>query len=233
MVRGRPRAAASARRRWAGPGGARGRASRPGVDGSRSARSTTTRAATAPASTACRCSARSTPLADHPEAAVVACVANSARACAPAWSWPGGCSCPRSGGRRLCIRPRASRRALSLGLATVLLAGCVLTTPLRLGRIRPGHAARRCSLTTTRSTTASRSRGRATLAGGCPGRAASAYIGQGAMIRENVAIGPRAVVGMGAVVLRDVPAGQTWVGSPAPELARRAEYSLATRRTGT
>jgi acetyltransferase-like isoleucine patch superfamily enzyme len=38
------------------------------------------------------------------------------------------------------------------------------------------------------------------------------------MIRENVRIGAGAVIGMGAVVLADVPDGQTWVGSPARKL---------------
>jgi len=41
------------------------------------------------------------------------------------------------------------------------------------------------------------------------------YIGSGALIREGVSIGPVSMIGMGAVVLRDVPAGQVWVGNPA------------------
>lgn len=47
-----------------------------------------------------------------------------------------------------------------------------------------------------------------------------AYIGAGAMIRQGrpgnpLRIGAGAVIGMGAVVLRDVPAGATIVGNPA------------------
>jgi sugar O-acyltransferase (sialic acid O-acetyltransferase NeuD family) len=42
-----------------------------------------------------------------------------------------------------------------------------------------------------------------------------AYIGSGALIREDRTIGPWALVGMGAVVTRDVPRGEVWVGSPA------------------
>lgn len=41
------------------------------------------------------------------------------------------------------------------------------------------------------------------------------FVGTGAAIRQGVHVGPRAVVGMGAVVLRDVPPGVTVVGSPA------------------
>src|SRR5258706_449321 len=42
-----------------------------------------------------------------------------------------------------------------------------------------------------------------------------AYVGAGALIRETVHIGDYALVGMGSIVLTDVPAGQTWVGAPA------------------
>jgi sugar O-acyltransferase (sialic acid O-acetyltransferase NeuD family) len=47
-----------------------------------------------------------------------------------------------------------------------------------------------------------------------------AYIGSNAVIRQGLSIGKRAVVGMGAVVTRDVPAGETWVGNPARKLQR-------------
>jgi serine acetyltransferase len=46
------------------------------------------------------------------------------------------------------------------------------------------------------------------------------YIGAGAVVRHRVTIGSRAVVGMGSIVLNDVPAGQTVAGIPARPLAR-------------
>ncbi|MGJ0506234.1 MAG: acetyltransferase [Methylocystis sp.] len=51
-----------------------------------------------------------------------------------------------------------------------------------------------------------------------------AYIGTGAVIKEGMKkrplrIGKGAIVGMGAVVTKDVPAGETWVGNPARPLA--------------
>lgn len=47
-----------------------------------------------------------------------------------------------------------------------------------------------------------------------------AYIGTGAMLRQGVKIGANAVVGMGAVVVADVPAGTTVVGNPARAIDR-------------
>jgi acetyltransferase-like isoleucine patch superfamily enzyme len=42
-----------------------------------------------------------------------------------------------------------------------------------------------------------------------------AYLGSGCLIRESLTIGPWALVGMGAVVTRDVPGGEVWAGMPA------------------
>lgn len=48
-----------------------------------------------------------------------------------------------------------------------------------------------------------------------------AYLGAGCAVREGVTVGAGALVGMGAVVTRDVPAGECWVGIPAGPLERR------------
>lgn len=42
-----------------------------------------------------------------------------------------------------------------------------------------------------------------------------AYLGSGCLILENRVIGPWALVGMGAIVTRDVPGGEVWAGTPA------------------
>jgi sugar O-acyltransferase (sialic acid O-acetyltransferase NeuD family) len=47
-----------------------------------------------------------------------------------------------------------------------------------------------------------------------------AYLGAGALVRERLAIGPWAMVGMGAVVTRDVPAERLWFGAPARDVSR-------------
>jgi sugar O-acyltransferase (sialic acid O-acetyltransferase NeuD family) len=45
-----------------------------------------------------------------------------------------------------------------------------------------------------------------------------AYIGSNAVLRQGITIGEFATVGMGAVVLSDIPANETWVGNPARRL---------------
>ena len=49
----------------------------------------------------------------------------------------------------------------------------------------------------------------------------AAYVGMNASVFPGATIGERAIIGMGAVVLGDVPPGETWVGVPArPVFAR-------------
>lgn len=43
-------------------------------------------------------------------------------------------------------------------------------------------------------------------------------VGQGAVFKPRVKVGNDAVIGAGAVVVKDVPAGETWVGNPAKKL---------------
>lgn len=40
-------------------------------------------------------------------------------------------------------------------------------------------------------------------------------VGMGAMIRPRIKIGTGAIIGMGAVVVKNVPPGETWAGNPA------------------
>jgi sugar O-acyltransferase (sialic acid O-acetyltransferase NeuD family) len=57
------------------------------------------------------------------------------------------------------------------------------------------------------------------LGGGCR-IAQGAYLGSGACLREGIAVGEWAMVGMGAVVTRDVPAERLWFGAPARDVSR-------------
>jgi acetyltransferase-like isoleucine patch superfamily enzyme len=47
-----------------------------------------------------------------------------------------------------------------------------------------------------------------------------AYLGSGALVREQRSIGSGALVGMGAVVTHDVPPGEVWAGVPARYLRK-------------
>jgi acetyltransferase-like isoleucine patch superfamily enzyme len=53
-----------------------------------------------------------------------------------------------------------------------------------------------------------------TLAGGLYVEA-DGYIGQGCQIRQQLRIGRKSLIGIGAVVVKDVPAGSVMVGNPA------------------
>lgn len=103
-----------------------------------------------------------------------------------------------------------------LGPGTVLLAGTVVTTPLRLG----AHVVAMPHVLVTHDDEVGDGvtfAGRAAL-GGAVRVGESAYLGQGCCVREGVAIGAGAVVGMGSVVFTDVPAGEVWAGNPARRL---------------
>ncbi|MDR7191194.1 MULTISPECIES: NeuD/PglB/VioB family sugar acetyltransferase [Microbacterium] len=50
----------------------------------------------------------------------------------------------------------------------------------------------------------------------------AAYVGMNASVRQGLTIGSESTVGMGAVVLQDVPTEATWAGVPAREIGARA-----------
>lgn len=104
----------------------------------------------------------------------------------------------------------------SIGAGTVLLAGSVLTTDVAVGC----HVVAMPNVVLTHDDVVGNF---ATLCagvtlGGAVHIGPRAYIGMNAGVRERCRVGAGAVVGMGSVVLTDVPAGETWAGVPAARL---------------
>ncbi|SCF25586.1 sugar O-acyltransferase, sialic acid O-acetyltransferase NeuD family [Micromonospora viridifaciens] len=104
----------------------------------------------------------------------------------------------------------------SVGPGTVLLAGVVLTADVAVGEhvaVMPQAVLTHDDRVDDHVTIASGVR----LGGGAVLRR-GAYVGAGALIREGVTVGDRSLVGMGSVVLQDVPPGEVWAGNPARRL---------------
>lgn len=100
-----------------------------------------------------------------------------------------------------------------VGVGSVILAGVISTTPADLGDhvvVMPGTILTHDDRVASHVTFAAGVR----VAGGVV-ISEGAYLGVGALVRERLHIGAWALVGMGAVVTRDVPPAEVWVGSPA------------------
>ncbi|MEU4424440.1 acetyltransferase [Actinoplanes sp. NPDC024001] len=112
------------------------------------------------------------------------------------------------------VHPSAQVGAGStVGPGSVLLAGTVLTADVTVG----SHVAVMPHVVLTHDDRVS---DHVTIAsgvrlGGSAVLETGAYVGSGALIRESVTVGAWSLVGMGSVVLRDVPPGQVWAGNPA------------------
>lgn len=78
--------------------------------------------------------------------------------------------------------------------------------------------------------------GRCVVIAGLSGLAGSITVGDGVMIggaadlKDHITIGPGAKIAGGAQVMNDVPAGETWAGSPAQEYRRAAREYAAVRQ---
>ncbi|HEX6869734.1 MAG TPA: acetyltransferase [Micromonosporaceae bacterium] len=112
------------------------------------------------------------------------------------------------------VHPNASiAPGCLIGPGSVVLAQTVLTAEVTIGAhvaVMPQVVITHDDVVEDYATIASGVRlgGSATVEHG-------AYLGAGALIRETVRVGAWSLVGMGSVVLTDVPPAQVWVGAPA------------------
>ncbi len=113
------------------------------------------------------------------------------------------------------VSPRARLQG-----GAVIMAGASVCAGAELGfgvTLLPGAVVSHHSVIGAHSVLASR----AVVSGRCQvGRCC--YLGAGSLVREDLAIGDGALLGMGAVVVKDVPEGQRWAGVPARPLSPRS-----------
>jgi sugar O-acyltransferase (sialic acid O-acetyltransferase NeuD family) len=107
----------------------------------------------------------------------------------------------------------AASRSSTVGPGSVLLAHTVLTADVTVG----AHVAVMPQTVLTHDTVVG---DWATIAsgvrlGGAVRIEPGAYVGSSVTIRQGLTVGAWAMVGMAAVVTRDVPAGRLWFGAPA------------------
>ncbi len=120
------------------------------------------------------------------------------------------------------VHPAAQVGAGSrVGPGSVLLAHVVLTADVALGAhvaVMPQAVLTHDDLVEDFATIASGVR-----LGGAVRLGTGAYVGAGALVRESLTVGDWSLVGMGSVVLADVPAGEVWAGGPARRLRASSE----------
>lgn len=107
-------------------------------------------------------------------------------------------------------------RSSTVGVGSILLDGVAVTADARVGRhvvVMPNAIITHDDALEDCATLAA-----GVALGGSVRVGEAAYIGMNASVRQGISIGAHATVGMGAVVLEDVPPHQTWAGVPARRL---------------
>ena len=105
---------------------------------------------------------------------------------------------------------------VTVGAGSIVLAQSVLTADLTVGRhvvVMPGVVLTHDDIVEDYVTLAA-----GVVVGGSAVLRTASYLGMNSSVRQRTTVGVGAVIGMGAAVLTDVPAGETWVGVPARPL---------------
>lgn len=116
------------------------------------------------------------------------------------------------------IHPTVSVGAnCAIGSGSVLLANTTLTVDVTLGRhvvVMPNAVVTHdCQLADFATVCAG------VALGGRVRVDSAAYLGMNAAIRQNVTVGAESVLGMGSILLEDLPPHQRWVGVPAARMS--------------
>jgi sugar O-acyltransferase (sialic acid O-acetyltransferase NeuD family) len=116
----------------------------------------------------------------------------------------------------------------SVDLGSILLGGVAMTTAVSIGKhvvVMPNATLTHdCVLEDYATVCAG-----VTLGGNVVVKI-GAYLGMNASVRERVVVGKDAVLGMGSVLLNNLPTGETWAGAPARPL--RDQDKAEARKAG-
>jgi sugar O-acyltransferase (sialic acid O-acetyltransferase NeuD family) len=107
-------------------------------------------------------------------------------------------------------------RSSTVGIGSILLDGVVVTADAAIGRhvvVMPN-----CTITHDDVLADFVTLAAGVSLGGSVTVGEAAYVGMNASVRQWITVGADATLGMGAVVVSDVPPGQTWAGVPAQPL---------------
>jgi sugar O-acyltransferase (sialic acid O-acetyltransferase NeuD family) len=106
-----------------------------------------------------------------------------------------------------------------VGAGSIILVGVALTTAVTIGNhvvIMPNAVLTHdCALDDYATLCAG------TVLGGNVVVQRGAYLGMNSAVRERITVGAGATLGMGAALLLDLPAGETWIGVPARPLLQQ------------